>query len=372
MMPAFHPIERLVRVPGVFQAKNGSRRGAIRLLAFLLAVVPALGTGASAEPGSNHLNVERSGNEGVLSPMSEAEIEQIAGVIGGGHFLVHAEAFPDDGSPTDGTWVLSIYPSVGSVPQAATAQHIVVRAGVQGAPRQAHTPEEIIAGFFSAVNGWRDDDSISRQLPRVVAIALSVGPGQGPGGEWPGQLDFSAIAPGAGPASGRSAQSGEARATMVSRDAAGRTTWQVGFVRGDGARDDVIVIFPARPGTLVELVLKGRPSAETANTRSSARPSFEEWTVSSDSSWKLPTRFKMVRTLAALGNAPKQFQLGVALLQEAAPEAKAEGIRWLEAAAAQGYRDAVAVLAEGRSLLERSDRERDNVRVNCCRPPPGR
>ena len=109
-------------------------------------------------------------------------------------------------------------------------------------------------------------------------------------------------------------------------------------------------------------------------TKSSRKPAIEvERTVSvNDAGWKSPPRYRMMLTLAALGNVQKQFQLGAALLQEPDDAAKTEGLKWLEAAAAQGQRDAVVLLAQGRDQLVRPERDRDAVRVTCCRPAPGR
>ena len=91
-----------------------------------------------------------------------------------------------------------------------------------------------------------------------------------------------------------------------------------------------------------------------------------------DTGWRPSPRYQLMLTLAALGNARKQFQLGTALLQESDDAAKTEGFKWLEASAAQGYHDAVALLAQGRDQLVRPERDRDNFRVTCCRPAPGR
>jgi hypothetical protein len=90
------------------------------------------------------------------------------------------------------------------------------------------------------------------------------------------------------------------------------------------------------------------------------------------SQWRPPARYRMMLTLAALGNVEKQFQLGTALLQEPDDAAKAEGLKWLDAAAARGSRDAMVLLAQGRDQLVRPERDRDGIRVTCCRPSPGR
>ena len=101
--------------------------------------------------------------------------------------------------------------------------------------------------------------------------------------------------------------------------------------------------------TVVAAPVKTLP--ESAAT---AKPAEEKRIVSARRTGRtLPPRFRMMRTLAALGNPQKQFQLGAALLQESDEAAKAEGFKWVDAAAAQGYGDAVVLLAKGRDQLVR-------------------
>jgi hypothetical protein len=156
------------------------------------------------------------------------------------------------------------------------------------------------------------------------------------------------------------------------RETTGRLLWRGRWLRADGGLDEVTVTFPGEPTDHVRLArVELRAAGHFAVTHGAPRP-LEEWVVSKVATWKVPQRYKMMQTMAALGNPQKQFQLGAALLQETEEGAKEEGFRWLKAAAAQDYRDAIDLLAQNRELLVRSDRDRDRIRVTRCCPVPGR
>jgi TPR repeat protein len=92
--------------------------------------------------------------------------------------------------------------------------------------------------------------------------------------------------------------------------------------------------------------------------------------VSKASTWQPSKRDSFTYTLATLGNTKAKYQLSLTLMDEFDENAKAEGQKWLRAAAADGYAEAITRLA----LIEadpRASRDRESVRkVNCCRPAP--
>ena len=114
------------------------------------------------------------------------------------------------------------------------------------------------------------------------------------------------------------------------------------------------------------------PHLSRPETEGGVQQAEESRVAARDTGWKPPQRYRMMLTLAALGDLKKQLQLGTALLQESDDAAKAEGLKWLEIAAAHGCRDAEELLMLNRDLLMRSDRDRDKVRVSRCCPVPGR
>ena len=125
--------------------------------------------------------------------------------------------------------------------------------------------------------------------------------------------------------------------------------------------------------TVISAVPAADPSASPKPKPDGAlQQSGEQRPAVKDSGWRPPQRYRMMLTLAALGNTEKQFQLGTALLQESDDAAKTEGMKWLETAAAHGCRDAEILLTQNRDELVRPDRDRDKVRVARCCPVPGR
>jgi len=96
----------------------------------------------------------------------------------------------------------------------------------------------------------------------------------------------------------------------------------------------------------------------------------EAWVVTDESHWRPSNRDAFSYTLAMLGNTKAKYKLGLTLMGEGDENAKAEGLKWLRAAAADGYGDAVAQLA----VIEvdaRTLRDRESVRKDsCCRLPP--
>jgi TPR repeat protein len=92
-------------------------------------------------------------------------------------------------------------------------------------------------------------------------------------------------------------------------------------------------------------------------------PSTEIWVITEETGWQAPKRLQLMAAMAAMGNAKSRYQLGVALIGEPDPVARAEGVRWLQLAAAAGNTDA-KILIEAAGDDARSDRDRDLDRVH--------
>jgi hypothetical protein len=157
---------------------------------------------------------------------------------------------------------------------------------------------------------------------------------------------------------------------LVRHNPEGDFVWAGRFLLGDGGVEDVTITIALSRGRAVSVKrLEVKPRNYFRNRVSDFTES-EAWVVSDQSTWRPSKRDAFNFTLATLGNAKAKYQLGLTLMDECDENAKAEGISWLRAAAADGYGDAVTRLA----LLEadpRVLRDRESVRKDsCCRLPP--
>ena len=321
--------------------------------------------------GIAQLRIDRWSAAGEQIEADEATIQQVAQHAGCGHFYVRSAPVERGGVPAETTRVFFIYPSMEALQARSPGRRIICRTNSNRVEVKTGSSEEIITDLLSNVSGAGNipDQVVSRMMPEVLAAVLFQGRGQ----VWKvGTHDLSdselALLD-ACPVTKRE----EMRALVCAPPASSAEgTWLGRFVKDDGGMEEVTVIFSR--GQNPPLILKRaalRPAGYFSVSAPTPLPS-EEWTVAKDSSWKAPQRYKMMVMLAALGNVEKQFQLGAALLQESDVAAKAEGIKWLEIAAARGNRDAAELLHESPELLVRSDRDRDKVRVARCCPVPGR
>jgi hypothetical protein len=160
------------------------------------------------------------------------------------------------------------------------------------------------------------------------------------------------------------------RDPLSSYDSDGSLVWVGCFLVSDGGFDEVTVTIPISRDRMVRVKrLEVRPRNYFKNGASEIGDA-ETWTVSKALTWQPSKRDSFTYTLATLGNTKAKYQLGLALMDECDENANAEGLKWLRAAAADGYGEAITRLA----LIEadpRAPRDRESVRkVNCCRPAP--
>jgi len=143
--------------------------------------------------------------------------------------------------------------------------------------------------------------------------------------------------------------------------------WIGRFVLGNGSVEDVTVTqCPGRERLIEVKRVEVRPPNHSKNIEEEVSGT-EQWVISNVSTWKPSKSQSFIFTLATMGNIKAKYQLGLALVEETDEQAKAEGLKWLRLAAADGYEDAVKSLA----LLEfdsRSPRGREAVnKTTCCR-----
>jgi hypothetical protein len=344
---------------------------ATRFFSFCLAGFLVSGQAVISGAGANRLRIERWSPTGDEVEFDESVVQQIAQQLGVGHFLVRDMIVDGSDSPVKTVRIFSVYSSMVAVQSNSPVLHILCRTGANDAVVKAGNAEEMIRCFFSVPeSGSTVEESASHLMPGVVSALL-----YGESGRWcKGDAPADRV-----PAGSNRFSSGEQvelndilHKPEVWRDQAGRLAWRGDYFRGDGGIEEITVTFPIESSDrpLMDRV-ELKPSGYRAKDVEANQPA-EEWTVVNASSWRPPQRYRMLVMMAALGNASKQFQLGAALLQESDEGARAEGFKWLRAAAAQGWRDAVDLLEQSAEQSERPDRDRDKVRITRCCPVPGR
>lgn len=325
--------------------------------------------GNASELGAIRLRVDRWSSAGEPADFGESLIQQIAQQMGVGHFFVR-DVVIDDSMKSR---LFSVYPATTITPAAAPARCILCRRTKNGDEMIVGNAEEIVPRYFMESSGSSSvDEFVLSTMPRIVSAIF-----YGANGQWWIGGDESLANRGlVGLDKFNPERHSELRSILsvpkMKRDSMERIFWEGRYLRCDGGIDEVSVTLPLRSGDHAILQrVELRPSGFFPASPEATSP-FEQWMVVNESSWRPPQRYKMMVMMAALGNAPKQFQLATALLQEPNEAAKIEGVKWLQTAAAQGYRDAIDLLEQSRDQLVRSDRDRDKVRLSRCCPVPGR
>jgi len=159
------------------------------------------------------------------------------------------------------------------------------------------------------------------------------------------------------------------RDPITRHEADGGLVWEGCFLLSCGSVEEVTVTLCSNGNRVVKLKQLEIAPRNSFKKRVDESADVEEWVVSNESTWRPSKRLSFTLTLASLGNTKAKYQLGLALMEEHDESAKAEGIKWLRSAAADGYRDAVASLAlfdaDSRSLRDRESVRKDS----CCRIP---
>jgi hypothetical protein len=158
------------------------------------------------------------------------------------------------------------------------------------------------------------------------------------------------------------------RDPSIRRDSDGRLIWTGRIARDDGVVEEVTVTLSPSQDNVVEVKRVAVASLNVFRDTAVDKMNIEEWVISSDPTWYPSKRYGLMLTLATLGNAKAKYQLGLVLLAEHDTNSNAEGMKWLRAAAADGYGDAALRLDQINADC-RPARDREVVRpVVCCRP----
>jgi len=335
-------------------------------LALLFAVEPAHADGSANTAGPLRAwCIQRLPDPGDLDNDS---LQLIAQQIGSGRFYVRAAGIAEAGPAAEGARVLFVYSSADDAGknQAPLRRIFYGGAGAKMWIRPGGD-EQLVSGFFqSRCRQGGDDTAAVAIMSNVLSAVLYSGRARLLDG---GLRAFSGseitrlrTADPAGPDELRTL----ARAPAVSRDASGKLTWQGRFLRADGGIEDVTAILPVEREGLVRLQrVEVKPCGSFPEILG-REPAPEKWIVGREVSWSVPKRYGLMLTLASLGNTRMKYRLATILMQDNDGSSVAEGIKWLNSAAADGYRDAVERLAAISSGPLRQPRDRELVRMNWC------
>jgi hypothetical protein len=258
----------------------------------------------------------------------------VADLVGPGEFEVFTSVIGDPHVPGTPATVLSF-----EVPAAAGATP-AVRILVGGTANKwwvrGGSDAELVSGFFQAHAASLDAGQAAELIPRVLLASLYAG-----------------------------------RATVLVGTVAGpgsyggRMGWTGRFGRPDGSVEEVTAILPARAEGRVELRRSVVAAAGSGPTLEDARPD-EEWSLVREHAWRPDRRYKAMLSMALLGQTQMKFRLANALLETGDPCSIAEGLKWLNSAAADGSRPAVERLVLACAAPIRPSRERDGIRMDWC------
>jgi hypothetical protein len=308
-------------------------------ICYLLALLGAgAGAAAAVQPGPDggHFSgwrVERTVRTQALGDLDPDTVQLVAGLVGPGNFEVRAAPIAEPGVPGRPATVLTF-----TRPSGAGATAPALRVLVGGTTHRwwvrAGPDSALVSGFLQARGAALDGRAAGELMPRLLTATL-----------YGGQAELVSAQP-------------------VAAGASGRLAWRGRFQRPDGSADQVTVVLPVRAEGLVELQ---RTVAAPAD-RASPAPSDpdEEWTLVQVQGWKPDRRYKPMLAMAILGQTQMKFRLANALLETGEPASIAEGLKWLNSAAADGSRPAVERLATACAAPIRPSRERDGVRMDWC------
>ena len=314
----------------------------------LVAFAPVVHVHGGESP--RQLRVDRWTKAGEPLEIDQPTVQRIAEKVGSGHFFVtNVGIGRSPASKAAMTRLFAFYPVTLSGPDRIPKAQALLLPDGNGCSLEGGTPPSLLAAFFSnPLFASMDDDQVSE----IVAAILSAGL-FGETGRWLNTRDAGIFQP-----------------VMV--HSATSLTWKESYLREDGGVEELAVAVSSQEASQATVSRRELHPAGFFHAEVGNELSFEEWNISGGANWRPSQRYKMMTTLAALGNPAKQFQLAAALLQESEDGAKTEGMKWLRVSASQGYQDAIDLLHQSGEELRRPDRDRDKVRLSRCCPVPGR
>jgi len=303
---------------------------------------------------------------GELDPSSQRLVAQL---VGRGEFLVRTERLQGANMPLSAVRVFYVYANREALRIHEPIKRLICR-GDSPAAVMASGEDEALLSFLLELlpRNSLNEEKIRAVVPAILSAAIyenvaellhndsrangGLGVVQGCSQEKYAELNSLCADP------------------VVARSLDGGFVWQGRFLLGNGGVEEVSMTIPASQNLMVavkRLELKPRNSFKTDGH---GLVEAETWVVSKGAGWRPPKRYAFAYTLASLGNPKAKYQLGTALIEEQDESAKMEGIKWLRAAAQDGYDDAATRLA----LIEADSRplhDREGVRKDsCCRLPP--
>jgi len=334
----------------------------------VLAGFPGRTNAAEANGGVALWRLDRSATleSGEFDPSSQRLVAQLAGR---GEFLVRTERLQGANMPLSAVRVFYVYANQEALRIHEPIKRIVCR-GDKPTAVMASDRDETLVSFLLELLPWNslNEEKIRGIVPTILSAAVYASDAEL-------LRTDSRVNGGLGIAKGCAQDKLKDLCLLctdpiVARSSDGNFVWQGRFLLGNGRVEEVTVTIPSSQDRTVgvkRLELKPRNSFETSGN---GLVGAETWVVSNGAGWCPPKRYAFVYTLASLGNPKAKYQLGTALIEELDESAKIEGLKWLRAAAQDGYGDAAARLA----LIEADPRplhDRESVRKDsCCRLPP--
>jgi len=302
--------------------------------------------------------------------LDRASQRAIAEVTGDGEFLVRTAKIRAADSPLEHARIFFVFSSRDALRNNEPSKRIFSTSNISDTKIEAGDDGELVNYLLELLpDGSLDEKTAYTIIPGILSAALYANTAQ----LWPAQyrmlsdVEFEKVH------ACDPAERAELKALcldpVLTRGSDGRLVWKGRFVLRGGGVEDVTITLPSNLDRGVKLKrLEVRPRNYPRDD-SDEIVGVEEWVVSRESNWHPSRRDSFTLTLASLGNSKAKYQLGLALMDEYDVNAKAEGIKWLRAAAADGYGDAVtrvAVIdADSRTLRDRESMRKDN----CCRLP---
>lgn len=314
-------------------------------------------------PGQLRVDVQRPESTPGSATFEPATLQEIARLIGGGQFFVRVTAIPGTQPATS---VVAVFPSTAALGQSQPAARLLVAPDAVSA--SAVSVEEI--DLLRQLLATRDSKGTvaAERIEAVVATAI-YSEGALPWRPATGRLAESADRRLLATVPERRAELKEARQpAAVQADAAGAQTWQEKFLRDDGGLEQVTLTLPAQADAVPAQWERTELRAAGYFSVNPPAPEPELWAVGGAPIWHPGAKYRVMLTMAALGNTRAKFQLGAALVQEENAEAREVGMKWLRAAADEGNYDAARLVRLDVGAL-RPPRDREAVRVERCGTP---
>lgn len=312
--------------------------------------------------------IERSSTPQESSDLDNDSLQLIAQQMGEGRFYVRAGKILEANPSVEPARVFFVYSSIdAALKNSAPAKRIFYGGALAKMWIRSGSDKGLVSCFFQsrAKDGW-DDKTAIRLVPDVLSAVLYAGRAT----LWDSEFQMLSdkaleklrnYEPGR-----RSELRALCQQPVIFRDATGRLAWKGRFIRADGGVEDVTVILPLkREGSVGLERTEVKPGGYFPEIQGDESPP-EEWTVANEARWQPSKRYQFMLTVASLGNTQMKYKLAIGLLAESDGSSIAEGIKWLNAAAADGYKDAMDRLVMISSKPIRPSRDRDGVRMDWC------